>query len=59
MTTFYVPLYSEWMDRFTKSLVMLYDATKSMSHLLSLVRETKAQFMVISEGYNRRQFFAV
>lgn len=42
MTTSYVSSYSKWMDRFTKSPVMLWDATKSMSHLLSLVRETNA-----------------
>jgi hypothetical protein len=51
--------YSEWMDMFYRSPVILWEAAKSINHLFSWPSEVLAQLAVILEDLSFGQVFAV
>lgn len=53
------PLYSKWMDRLARSLVMLWEAAESKKNVFSLPVDMVTQFAVGSTVYNLGQDFAM
>lgn len=54
-----VPSYLEWMDKFWRSPVMLWEAAESINHLLSWAYKEPAQLAVIAEDWSFGQILAV